>query len=283
MTVLEGLLLTTEYLEKKGIESARLNAELMLAHILKCKRLELYLAFDRPLSSAEVDEYRQFLKRRSSFEPLQYILGEVEFYGLRFLVNRSVLIPRPETEIMVETLLSRYKKEEPLRILDIGTGSGSIAVSLSRLLPNSNVTAVDISQDALEVAAKNAEINGTMGRMEFLLADILDENSLKGREFDLIVSNPPYVALDEYKTLQPEIVKYEPHTALTDNADGFKFYEAISRRAPQMLPAKGALCFELGQHQWQRVEEIMKNSGFAGIEVTKDLSGIERVIYGVLS
>ncbi|MDP1994366.1 MAG: HemK/PrmC family methyltransferase, partial [Ignavibacteria bacterium] len=190
-TVLELLNLTTNFFEQKGIDSARLNAELLLAEILKCKRLDLYLTFDKPVKDDEVNLYREFVKRRGNREPLQYILGHVEFYGLTFSVNNDVLIPRQETEILIETILNQNDKEAELNILDIGTGSGIIAVLLAHYLPKAKITAVDKSPGALVVAKKNAEVHNARQRITFLEDDILNSTLLLGEKMDIIVSNPP--------------------------------------------------------------------------------------------
>ncbi len=150
LTVLESLELSSQFLEKKGIESARMNAELLLAHILECKRLDLYLRFNQPLNKIETDTYRDYITRRGNFEPYQYIVGDVEFYGLKFFVDKNVLIPRQETEILIDTIIEKYQKEEELKILDIGTGSGNIPISLAMNLPESKVISIDVSQDAIK-------------------------------------------------------------------------------------------------------------------------------------
>src|ERR1035437_7005118 len=201
ITVLESINLSSEYLKNKGIGSPRINAELLLAHILNCKSLNLYLCFEKPLTEEEIDKYRELLKRRSKFEPLQYIIGKVEFYGIDFKVNPSVLIPRQETEILVETIIGQYDKYDTLRILDIGTGSGNIAVSLAKNLDNSFITALDISEDALKIANENAILNSVNDRIEFIKIDVLNEEFIRN-EFDLVVSNPPYISIVEFETLQ---------------------------------------------------------------------------------
>ena len=179
LTVLDALKKTTEYLEKKGIESARVNAEIMLAYILKCKRLQLYLSFDRPLNENEKNLYREFLQRRVNHEPVQYITGIVCLYWLEFQVNKSVLIPRPETEILVETIIENTNENEETNILDIGTGSGNIAITLAKHLPNSKITAIDKSKDALKIAVKNSELNNVKERINFIENDILNNQNLK--------------------------------------------------------------------------------------------------------
>lgn len=280
MNVLEAIRLTTEFFEKKGIDSPRTNAEILLAHILKCKRLDLYLAFDKPLKEEEVLLYREYLKRRSSNEPLQYITGEVEFYGLPFKVNTSVLIPRQETEILVETVIASLDKTKALNILDIGTGSGIIPIALARHLPEAALITIDVNEAALLVAGENAVLNKVEERITFLKGDILNENFSLGQTFDVIVSNPPYVSLKEYNQLQPEITKFEPKEAVTDNSDGYTFYRTISRHAVGMLKTGGKLFFEVGQGQSEVVAGELKNCGFKNITVKKDYLNIERVVSG---
>ncbi len=181
LTVLEAINLSSEYLKKKGIESPRFNAEMLLAHILNFKRLNLYLAFDKPLKDEELSEYRELLKRRSRFEPLQYILGSIEFFGLKFKVNSSALIPRPETEILVETIIE-FNGNYPAEILDIGTGSGNIAVSLAKNLPQLNITAIDINKGAINLADENIKLN-RVHNVRLIQYDILNpDKELFNRE-----------------------------------------------------------------------------------------------------
>jgi release factor glutamine methyltransferase len=280
LTVLESIKLSTEYLQKKGIESPRTNAELLLSKILKCKRLDLYLAFERPLTEEETNQYRQFIKRRGRFEPLQYIVGSVEFYGIEFLVNPSVLIPRPETEILVETILEEADKSNNLKILDIGCGSGNISISLAKNLPNSEVVSIDCSDDALKVAQQNAEFNGVGSQIKFLKNDITVDSEFKYDKFDIVVSNPPYIAKEEFNLLKPELQNYEPKIALTDGSDGFSFYKIISSKAKNFLSSKGKLYFEVGQGQAETVKNIMKKELYSNINFKKDYLNIDRVVKG---
>ncbi|MGE5399133.1 MAG: peptide chain release factor N(5)-glutamine methyltransferase [Ignavibacteriales bacterium] len=282
MTVLESIKLSTEYFEKKGIEAPRANAEILLAHILKCKRLDLYLSFDKPLKDEEVIIFREYLKRRARFEPLQYIVGDVEFYGLTFKVNPSVLIPRQETEILVETIISNLDKECSCSILDIGTGTGNIPITLAKYLPAASFTTVDVSAGALYLGKENAKLNEVEDQIIFVEGNILDEGFNIVNKFDVIVSNPPYVALDEYKTLQAEILDFEPGNAVTDFSDGFTFYRKISARAEKLLKTNGKLFFEVGKGQSDVVAGIMRENNFTNISIKKDYLNIERVIYGEL-
>lgn len=283
LTILESIELSTEYLRKKGIDSPRINAESLLASVLNCKRLDLYLAYDKPVSEDELGIYRNFIKRRASFEPLQYITGSVEFYGLNFKVNPSVLIPRPETELLVETILDQYKSTDNLKIFDIGSGSGNIAVSLAFHLPGSNIFATDISTDALKLAIENSQLNSVEERIQFIHHDIITDSIKDLDEFDIVVSNPPYVSEKDYFTLQNEIIKFEPKIAVSDFEDGLKFYKVICSRSDQFLKKSGKLFFELSDGQQNDVEKIMQENNLNDIAVKKDYSGIERIIYGVKS
>jgi release factor glutamine methyltransferase len=298
ITVLESIRLSTEYLKNKGIESPRINAELLLANILNCKRLNLYLLFDRPLTDEEVVKYRELLKRRSKFEPLQYIVGDVEFYGLDFNVNPSVLIPRQETELLVEAIINIYKDAGQVNILDIGTGSGNIAVALAKNIAGSCITAVDISEDALKTAKENAALNSVEDKIEFICADFIKESvvpaytsNISGQNvsrlaeavshYDVVVSNPPYISISDYETLRPELRNYEPKCALTDHDTGYLFYEVISCRAYKLLKPEGRLFFEVGKYQYTDVSRIMSENNFQDITIIKDYQSIERVISGI--
>jgi release factor glutamine methyltransferase len=280
ITVLEVIKLSTEYLQKKGVESPRANAEILLAEILKCKRLELYLAFDKPLAENEVQVYREAIRKRGLRIPLQYIVGNVEFYGLNLIVNEKVLIPRPETELLVEKIISDSDKSANLKILDIGVGSGNISLAILKNLPNSNVVAIDISEGALDIAHQNAEINSLQNRVEFRLFDIMNDTLNSLGKFDLIVSNPPYVSENDYESLEPELKIYEPKMALTDNSNGVSFYKHIIESSQLMFNKTGKLYFELGIDQAAQVQEYLEQNNFTNIKITKDYSGIDRIICG---
>jgi release factor glutamine methyltransferase len=281
LTVLEAIVKSTDFLQKKGIESARINAELLLASILKCKRLDLYLKFDKPLEENEIIAYREFIRRRSTFEPLQYITGKVEFCNLEFDVNRDVLIPRPETELLVETIIQLVKDKDNISILDIGTGSGVIAISLASRLERSQVTGIDISEKAIAVAKKNAEKYNLNTRIKFIQCDILKSDLMDFGKFDIVVSNPPYVSASEYKNLQKEIRDFEPAEAVTDFGDGFKFYNVITKKADSLLNENGLLFFELEASSSEKVENILLENNFKEIKKYKDYSDIERIICGI--
>ncbi|MDP2037364.1 MAG: peptide chain release factor N(5)-glutamine methyltransferase [Ignavibacteria bacterium] len=279
LTILDAIKLSTDYLEKKGIESARLNSELMLAEILNCKRLDLYLKFEQPLQEYEVDKLREWISRRGKFEPLQYIIGKADFYGARFNVNSFVLIPRPETEILVDRIIVQNKNRGSLRILDIGTGSGIIPIVLALHIPDATICSIDNSSDAIEIAKQNAVMNNVAERIEFLTTDLFSAKFEDG-SFDIIVSNPPYVPLDEYGTLQKEIVDYEPKQAVTDMGNGLKFYSYISEKAKLWLRPGGRLYYEVGKDQYETVKIFMGDNGFKNITAVKDLLSIDRVVIG---
>ena len=281
LTVLECINKSAEYLTKKGIESARTNAELMLAHLLQCKRLDLYLMYDQPLNNEEIERYREYLRRRGSFEPVQYIIGSVEFYGLKIKVTPSVLIPRSETELLVEAVINVTDKNRKLNILDIGSGSGNIAIALTVNLPNVIVSGIDISDDAIKIANENAEFHNVSERCKYFKKDILRDKLNDEKEYDIIVSNPPYVSESDYEKVQPEIKNYEPDIAVTDHSDGFLFYKLITEVSDKLLKHQGKLFFELGLGQCEKVKQILLNNGFENISVVQDYQNIKRVIYGV--
>lgn len=280
LTVLESLNLSTDYLKKHGIDSPRINAELLLASILNCKRLELYLSFDRPLSKDEQEIYRNYLKRRITFEPLQYITGSVDFYGMEIKVNPSVLIPRAETEILVEAVIEEVNTKEELNIFDIGCGSGNISIALAANIPNCNVFGIDISKEALEISEKNAESNKVNNKIVFYQKDILGDDFSDLPKMDIIVSNPPYVSEEMFAGLQKEIKYYEPDFAVTDFSDGYKFYKIISKRVKDILKPSGKIFFELAENQSINVKKIMESNGIRDIRIKKDYLNIERVIFG---
>ena len=280
LSILSAIELSQEYLEKKQIDSARINAELLLANILDCKRMDLYLRFDQPLSKSETAEYREAIRRRGLKEPLQYIIGEVEFYGLVFNVNPKVLIPRQETEILVESIIDNIIPEDNIKILDIGCGSGNIIISLVKNIKNSVGISIDNSEEALTIAKENAELNNVVNEISFIKKDILIDEIDDLGKFDIIVSNPPYVSKEEFNTLQKEILDYEPKNAVTDFNDGLSFYKVISQKSKSILKPNGKLFFEVGYNQAEDVKNIMLENSLKKIQIVKDYSNIERVVFG---
>jgi release factor glutamine methyltransferase len=269
------------YFKERDITESRLNIELMLCNILNCKRMNLYLNFDRPLVKNELETLREYVKRRITREPLQYILGETEFMGLPFKVNKNVLIPRQETELLVEQTikLSKSKTGQHVRILDIGTGSGNISISLAKFICDSEITAIDSSAEAIEIARQNAELNEVSGNINFIISDILNENPVHDVRFDIIVSNPPYIPLSEYSKLEPEL-GFEPSGALTDSSDGLNFYRRISSLAISLLAPGGFFAVEIAYDQGETVSALFKESGFSNVNIIKDYSDLDRIITG---
>jgi len=265
-------------LAENAVDEAQLHAELLLAHVLAQPRLALALQRDRPLTAAECARFEALFLRRLAGEPLQYILGETEFMGMRFAVDRRVLIPRPETEVLVEAVIGFLKgvRAPAASVLDIGTGSGNIAVSIAKFLPSARVTSMDISRDALDVARKNADVHGT-GNVTFLTASIFDETPA-GVRYDVLVSNPPYVSFSEYAGLQREVREFEPPEAVTDGGDGYRFIRRITEISRGLLSSGGALFMEIAYNQGDEAASIARTAGLAGVTILKDHAGHPRVI-----
>lgn len=280
MTVLETLKLASEYLEKYEIENARLNAELLLCDILECKRLELYTNFDKPLKENEVQKFREYLLRRAKGEPLQYIIGKANFFGLEFVVTPDVLIPRPETELLVEEIINSFDKNSNLKILDVCSGSGNIGITLAKNFPLSLVYCIDFSEKAIEIGRLNArKLN--VENISFHLLDILNEIPNE-KNFDVIVSNPPYISSSKKDTLQREVRLYEPHNALFVD-DELKFYKRIIELSDELLNENGKLFFEIDHELAEPVSNLMKNKNFKSIKIKKDYAELNRIISGVKS
>lgn len=272
-TTLKVLAWTRDYLSSKGIENARLEAEWLLCAATGLDRVGLYLNFDKPLNDAELSSFRAMVARRARREPLQHILGTQEFFGLEFEVSPEVLIPRHDTETLVTEALAH--KPGARSVLDVGTGSGCIAVALARHLPDAAVTAVDISPAALAVARRNAERNGAA--VEFLAGSLLEP--VAGRRFDLIVSNPPYIPRADIDGLEPEVRDFDPRGALDGGADGLDVYRALIPAAPERLNPAGWLLVEVGMGQAPAVAELFRKTADYDQPVTVcDPGGIERVV-----
>ena len=301
---------TEQYFKDKGIESPRLDAEVLLAHVLEKQRIYLYVHFDEPLQPAELAAYREMIKQRVLRVPVAQILGEKEFMGLTFKVTADTLVPRPDTEILVQAAVERLKamkgeakapedealadgeeassaadrdeaaadvSQEPLRIADIGTGSGAICLSVLRYLAGTVADTVDISPAARAVAEENAASLGLQDRVTFHTGDLLQP--LVGMTFAAILSNPPYIPEADIATLAPEVRLKEPHTALSGGQDGLDFYRLLAKEAPAMLVPGGFMAFEVGIHQAEPVAALAKaNPLIARTEILPDYAGIDRVV-----
>lgn len=272
----------TRFLKKFGIDSANKDAELIISNCLGIDRVTIYR--DNPLIAEEyILRIDGFVKRRSKREPLQYILGETEFYGLKINVGPGVFIPRPETELLVEEAIKKVTSEgkgSSLSILDLCTGSGCVALALARKFPDAQVYGIDASEIAIEYARKNAETNG-INNVTFLRGNLF-EPIASATTFDLIVSNPPYIRRADIKNLQPEIKNWEPIEALDGGKDGLDYYRAIIPQAKGYLKRGGYLILEIGVKQPDKLKKMAQNAGFMKISLTKDYTGVERIFIATL-
>jgi release factor glutamine methyltransferase len=305
MTVLEAIRKSADFLAKKGVESPRLQTELLLAHLLKMPRMNLYLNFERGLTPAETDTLRELVKRRGQREPLQHLIGSTSFCGLEMAVNRRALVPRPETELLAElgwqflnregsragdpgseTAARRPSPNDFPTALDFGTGTGCIAIALAVKCPNAKITAMDISADALALARENAARNGVAGRIEFLPGDgfaAMAEMSERGRPghppaFDLIISNPPYIPSAEIDTLQPEVRDFDPRAALDGGADGLDFYRMFPAQAKPFLKPGGKIMLEFGDGHAEAVRKLFESEKWIVEAVKEDYSHRARIL-----
>ena len=267
---------TADRLKKADIDTANLDAKLLLCKYLNKDKLYLIVNANEEI---EVDSsFSELVERRENYEPMQYILGKAEFYGLDFTVNKNVLIPRPDTEILVERVID-FVGDNQYTVLDIGTGSGCIPITVAVNCKNAKAYTVDISPDATKVAVDNAKNNGVGDRVTFLNMDILNE--FPDFKVDCIVSNPPYIEDEVIPTLMEDVKNYEPIIALSGGEDGLVFYRRIAEKGKDILNDGGFIAFEVGHNQAEEVKEILERNGYTNIEITKDLAGIDRVVTAV--
>jgi release factor glutamine methyltransferase len=303
VTVLEAIQKSADFLGKKGVESPRLHAELLLAHQLQLPRMKLYLNFDRGLTPAETDGLRELIKRRAAREPLQHITGSTSFCGHEIAVNRHALVPRPETELLAE-LGGKFLAERrpPVRregeslspagpaagaptALDFGTGTGCIAIALAVGCPDARITALDVSPEALVLARQNAAQNKVAERIEFLTGDgfaALKNAGAPERPFDLIISNPPYIASAEIATLEPEVRDFDPRAALDGGADGLDFYRRLAAEAKPWLKPDGKIMLEFGDGQAGAIQQIFAAEKWIVEAVQEDYSHRARILVAKL-
>ncbi len=280
---IKGLLsVATDYLRQKGIDNPRLTSEVLLAHALQFERIGLYLDLDKPLTKKEVSDFRALIQRRIKHEPLQYITGKQEFWSLDFEVNGNVLVPRPETEVLLEQAIAQTK-EAPVfsghfhRVLDMCTGSGIIAVVAAKEMVDARVWATDISEDALAVARRNADAHKVSEKIDFLQGDLWAP--VKNMRFDLVLSNPPYVSSSEYPDLPPEVRDYEPKIALDGKDEGLYTIKEIIKSAPHFMNSGGWLMIEMSPEQTGKVMGMMDQmKAYTSIKRVKDYSHSYRVV-----
>jgi release factor glutamine methyltransferase len=276
MTVLEVLQSATSYFQKLNIDSPRLNAEHLLAHVLGRKRIDLYLVFERRLPESELRPLRELVKRRGSGEPLQHLLGTVEFCGRTFRCDKRALVPRPETEQLVELLISHFKSEiAPARIIDVGTGSGVIALTLAAEFPKAEVVGADISEEALMLARENAERLGLANRVRLLRSNFFEGVQ---SEFDLIVANLPYVSTEDRQNLSREVL-HDPEVALFAGARGDELMQQLIAQAPSWLRPGGMLTMEIGIGQSKTLLAALADKNYRDIWTEKDYSGVIRFLF----
>ena len=265
-----------DYFENKSLENPRLEIEIFLQHILDCKKIDLYINFENEVSSHDLNTLKGYIKRRLENEPSQYIVGKSNFYGRNFYVDNNVLIPRPETEILINECIEFLSMKNNPEIIDIGTGSGCIGITLAKEIPSSNVIAIDCSEKALAVAEKNAKNIG-IKNIDFVKSDFLKQTiDLRA---DLLVSNPPYIPKEDISNLMSDVKEYEPREALTDNLDGLEFYRVFSKKFDTMIKIDGALIVETGKDEHPlEAKKIFEQSEHVKVEMINDYNGDIRVL-----
>lgn len=279
MTILEVIQRSTEFLAKRGVESPRLQIELLLAHVLKLPRMRLYLDFERQLGEAELQALRALVQRRAAREPLQHLTGTVSFCGLELAVGPAALIPRPETETLAELAWQHLSTihSPASTILDFGTGSGCLAIALAVKCPSAKIHALDVSTDALDLARANAARHGVAGHITFHQSDGFAALPAPLR-FGLIVANPPYIPSAEIATLEPEVRDHDPRRALDGGKDGLDCFRLLAREAALRLQPGGVLMAEFGDGQAHELREVFTTPAWSGEHVEKDLTGRERFL-----
>lgn len=283
MKVSELLKIAKEAFQQAGIETPQLDAEVLLCHHLQWERIQLHMYPEREISREICLEFLKSVEKRKTLIPIQYLVNRQEFMGFDFYVDERVLIPRGDTEILVEAVIEQYQRDfsnTPLKLLELGVGSGAIALSLAKLLPQIQVTAVDISPGALEVAKINAQSLGVEARVTFLLGDLFSPLGEEEQAFGMIVSNPPYIPRDVVHTLSPQVKDYEPLNALDGGLDGLDFYRRITEEAYGRLIPGGWLAVEIGYDQGPAVLGLMEAQGYGSVTVLQDLAGHDRVVKG---
>lgn len=279
MTVLEVIQRSAEFLARKGVDSPRLQVELLLAHLLDMPRMKLYLNFERVLAESELEKLREAVKRRGNREPLQHIIGATNFCGYEFVVNRHVLIPRPETELLAERAWKflSMRNGQPATALDFGTGSGCLAVTLALKCRTAQITALDISDEALAVARENAARQQVLNRIEFHLGDSFQALPL-AKKFDLVIANPPYIPSAEIDSLEVEVRDHDPRLALDGGEDGLKYYQLLAEQSQNWLGKNGVMMMEFGDGQAESIRKIFETQMWIVEAVERDYSQRERFL-----
>lgn len=287
VTIAQLLKLGKEKLMNSKVDTPQLDAEVILCHLLKVERIQLHMYPEREISQEICQKFIEAVEKRQSSMPVQYIVNQQEFMGLDFYVDERVLIPRGDTEILVEEVIQLYRRDfagQRVKLMDIGTGSGAITISLAKLIELSEVVSIDISEGALQVARKNAERHQVQDRITFYEGSLFKplQQMKEKKSFHFIVSNPPYIPSETVRTLSPQVKDFEPSNALDGGEDGLDFYRSIVEEAPIYLMNDGWLVFEIGYDQGLAVKELMEQRGFEQVEVIKDYADLDRVVKGIL-
>lgn len=277
-TLYELLIQGEDILKSSHKQDASIDARLLMCHVLQCDKVALILRRTEQIPESYITTYLELIRQRASGIPLQYITKSQAFMALDFYVDERVLIPRQDTETLVETLLAFYKENTFYEIVEVGVGSGCISIALAYYLKNVSITAIDISQDALDITVKNAMCHGVDSKIHCVKSDVFKDYKPKASSIDLIVSNPPYIDKETCEQLMVEVRDHEPRCALTDELDGLSFYRKISKEATLFLRSYGILAYEIGYDQAKAITHILKDEGFCNIQVIQDLAGRDRVI-----
>lgn len=279
VTIFQALSESTAFLKKSGSDSPRLDGEIILAHVLGCSRLHVMTQGDRVLSEGEYDRFSKCIKIRAQGMPVAYITGRKEFMGLDFIVKPGILIPRADTEVVVENAIKACDgMGGRINIADVGCGSGAIGVSIAHYIGNAFVTMIDISDCAVDISSQNAALNHVEDRVRVIKGDLL--LPVMGEKFHVVVSNPPYIETGVIASLQRDVKDYEPRIALDGGHDGLEYYRKITRQAGDCIEKGGMLVYEIGSGQAKGVMSILSEHGFEGIRVNQDLSGLDRCVSG---
>lgn len=278
---------SSDYLSQKGMEHARLESEILLCHVLKLRRLDLYLQFERPLSRDELADYKAVIKRRVNFEPSAYIVGQREFWSRQFFVSPDVLIPRPDTEVLIELILQKFKKhpitQKSIKGFELGIGSGAISVTLLSEFPEVKMAALEISSAAIQIAERNAKYHGVDTRLSIQSGDFFSDDMLSqipDASLDFVVSNPPYISEDEYQQLSPTVKDFEPKLALVSGSTGLEFYLRLAQFSKRTLVPSGFLAVEIGENLGQSVKSIFEDAGLQNVTLHRDYAHHDRVVMG---
>ncbi|MBZ9621617.1 peptide chain release factor N(5)-glutamine methyltransferase [Clostridium sp. FP2] len=282
MNIGEILLKSYGILKKVGIESYLIDSQLLLAKVLNVDKLFIMLNRDFNLNGKQEEEFSQLIQLRKSKMPIKYILGECEFMGMNLIVKPGVLIPRPDTEILVEEVIKHINEKDYTQVCDVCSGSGAIGIAIAEFIKGVEVMLYDISYDAIAVAKLNIERFDLASRVDEQRSDLLQSAIEQNKKFQVVVSNPPYIRESVIPTLMEDVKNYEPYIALSGGKDGLEFYRRITEESLQVLEKGGLLAFEIGYDQREEVQDILLKSGFKSIECIKDLSGNDRVIKGIL-